>query len=304
MLPAIAVRREMRGERAPQASQIVTIVRRRLMGIGLGWADEAWSEESAMMADAMTWGLRTFAVLLGALAALAIVVLLMGPTALTSAAATRTITVSGQAAMAVRPDKVDVSATVSTAAKTTAEALDANNQRVTAVLAGLKADGIAAKDIRTSGFTIAPQHPQNNDLVTTGYIVTNSIAVTLPATEYSGKIVDRLVRLGATAIDNVNFYAQNNAALEDAVREKAAVNARVRAEHIAKALGARLVRVATVAGENEPGAYGLLGANRSGYAGMPMWRPENADALPPVLNLVTPQGQIMATTLSVTFEIE
>src|SRR5690349_21050815 len=100
-----------------------------------------------MMADAMTWGLRTFAVLLGALAALAIVVLLMGPRALTTAAAARTITVSGQAAMAVRPDKVDVSATVSTAAKTTAEELDANNQRVTAVLAGLKADGIAAKDI-------------------------------------------------------------------------------------------------------------------------------------------------------------
>src|SRR6185369_1358446 len=96
------------------------------------------SRREAMMTDAVTWGLRTFAVLLGALGALAIVVLLVGVKWASNGPAPRTITVSGQAAMAVRPDKVDVSATVSTAAKTTAEALDANNQRVTAVLAGLK----------------------------------------------------------------------------------------------------------------------------------------------------------------------
>jgi hypothetical protein len=58
-----------------------------------------------MMADAMTWGLRTFAVLLGALGALAIVVLLMGSHWLTKETAPRAITVSGQTAMAVRPDK-------------------------------------------------------------------------------------------------------------------------------------------------------------------------------------------------------
>jgi uncharacterized protein YggE len=172
------------------------------------------------------------------------------------------------------------------------------------VLAGLRADGIAAKDIRTSGFTIAPQHPQNTDRVTTGYLVANSSAVTLPATEYSGKIVDRLVRLGATAIDNVNFYAQNNAVLEDAVREKAAMNARGRAEHIAKALGARLVRVVSVGSENEPNVYGLVAGNGSGYAGAPLWRPESYNEEPAMLNLVTPRGQTMTAMLNVTFEIE
>ena len=254
-----------------------------------------------MMFDALTWGLRTFAVLFGALVAFAIVALATNLPSAFANSAPRTITTSGFAMVPLVPDRIDVAATVSTAATTTAEALDKNNERVAAVLAGLKADGIANKDIRTTGFMITPQHPKGegyaqNEMITTGYVVTNSIIVTLNATGSSGKVVDRLVRLGANGIDRVNFYAENTAAAQDSARERAAQNARERAERIVKALGNRLGRTVKVEVETPP-----LQAGYSLYANAaPQWRPENSDTL----QLAAPQTQAVTATLSVTFEIE
>lgn len=165
----------------------------------------------------------------------------------------RTITVQGNASLDVQPDKVEVSGAVTTSARSAADALDQNNLIMARILEGLKEDGIDRDSVRTTGFSITPQHPpsgkdsyQENEMVTTGYVVKNSINVTLPVGQYSGKLLDRMIRLGATNIDSVSFAVKDAAKYEDQVRALAAKDALHRAGITAKALGQRAGRVVTV----------------------------------------------------------
>ncbi len=165
----------------------------------------------------------------------------------------RTITVQGAASLDVAPDKVEVSGAVATSAKSAADALDQNNLIMARILDGLKEDGIDRDKIRTTGFSITPQHPSagkdtysENELITTGYVVKNSINVTLPVGQYSGKLLDRMIRLGATNIDSVSFVVKDAAKYDDQVRALAAKHALHRAEIAAKALGQRVGRVVSI----------------------------------------------------------
>lgn len=180
----------------------------------------------------------------------------------------RTITVQGSASLGVAPDKVEVSGAVTTSAKSAADALDQNNLIMARILEGLKEDGIGADKIRTTGFSIAPQHPpsgndgyRQNELVTTGYVVKNSINVTLPVGQYSGKLLDRMIRLGATNIDGVSFVVNDATKHDDAVRALAAKQARHRAEIAAKALGQQVGRVVSI-DRQQPEFEGTLYAAR------------------------------------------
>jgi uncharacterized protein len=165
----------------------------------------------------------------------------------------RTITVQGAASLDVQPDKVEVSGAVTTSARSAAEALDQNNLIMARILEGLKEDGIGQDKIRTTGFSITPQHPpagkdtyRDNELVVTGYVVKNSIKVTLPVGQYSGKLLDRMIRLGATNIDSVAFSVKDAAKYDDQVRALAAKQALHRAKIAATALGQRVGQVISI----------------------------------------------------------
>ena len=66
----------------------------------------------------------------------------------------RTITVVGRGQVKAPPDVARVNLGVEVTAPTVAAAMDDAEQRMTDVLAALKAAGIAAKDIQTSNFSI------------------------------------------------------------------------------------------------------------------------------------------------------
>ena len=197
---------------------------------------------------------RTFAVAVALLAAVWLawaVVPGIFPTLHRSEA--RTITVQGAASLDVQPDKVTVSGAGATSAKSAAEALDQNNLIMTRILDGLKEDAIGRDKIRTTGFSITPQHPSagkdsysENELITTGYVVKNSINVTLPVGQYSGKLLDRMIRLGATNIDSVSFVVNDAAKYDDSVRALAAKHALHRATIAATALGQNVGRVVSI----------------------------------------------------------
>ena len=210
----------------------------------------------------------------------------------------RTIAVQGAASLDVQPDNVEVSGVVTTSAKSAADALDQNNLVTARILEGLSADGIDRDKIRTQGFSITPQHPpsgpggyQENEMITTGYVVKNSIKVTLPVGQYSGKLLDRMIRLGATNIAEVSFSTKDAVKFEDQVRALAAKDALRRATIAAKALGQRVGRVVKVDPET---------ASES-----PMWRADNyADAPPKNALQIIAREQTFSANLSVVFELE
>ncbi len=254
-----------------------------------------------MISEAIRLGLKTFAVAIALLAALAIAAIGgrqvlaqfgLGPD--------RSISVVGSAALRVQPDKVQVSGAVTNSAKSASDALDENNAVMARILQGLNDDGIGRDKISTTGFSIAPQHPpladngySVNELVTTGYVVKNSINVTLPANEYSGKLLDRMIRLGATNIDSVSFTVDDPSKYDLQAREVAAADAIRRAEAAAKALGLRLGKVISV-DRIEVDEYGARRVPVMAYA---------REAAPPSIEIMA-REQIFAANLAIVFELE
>ena len=96
-----------------------------------------------------------------------------------------TISVTGTGSEAVAPDMALVSVGVVREAKTARAALNANNQAMASILAVMEKEGIADRDLQTSGFNIQPRYfyPKRKangeqpapEII--GYVVSNNIDI-------------------------------------------------------------------------------------------------------------------------------
>lgn len=163
------------------------------------------------------------------------------------------IVVSGQGDASVMPDLAIVSLSVAETAKTAREALDINNGAMTAVTKSLKDQGIADRDMQTSGLSIQPQYsyPQNEDgspklPVLNGYTVTNGLTVRVRDLAKLGAIIDQSVTSGVNQGGDIRFTNDDpEKALEEA-RAKAVKNAAAKAKTLADAAGVKLGRVVEI----------------------------------------------------------
>ena len=110
--------------------------------------------------------------------------------------APRTLAMSGSGEMRAAPDSATLSAGVSSSAPTAAAALAANNARMQKVLAALKAQGIADRDMQTGNFFVSPQYAnpapnEPNQQRLTGYQVSNQLQIRL----------NDVAALGPTGVD-------------------------------------------------------------------------------------------------------
>ncbi|MBA3606746.1 MAG: SIMPL domain-containing protein [Acidimicrobiia bacterium] len=153
----------------------------------------------------------------------------------------RTIVVSGHGTVTVTPDIANLSLGVQTTAPTGSEALDTIGEQSTALVATLKALGIADADLQTSGLSLWPQY-SDDGVTINGYTASVNVNVTVRDIARVGEIVDAaqgFVGEGLT-IGGIGFsYDEPETVLEDA-RIAAIENARVRAEQYAAAAGVSL----------------------------------------------------------------
>lgn len=164
-----------------------------------------------------------------------------------------TINVSGEGEAALAPDMAVLDLGVLREAPTAAEALAANNKAMSEVLQALTAEGIASKDLQTSGFSIEPQyrHDTRKDgayvpPVIVGYQVRNGLSVKIRDLEKLGGVIDRSVKLGVNQGGNIRFTNDKpDAALEEA-RRAAVAEAIAKARTLAEAAGVKLGRVISV----------------------------------------------------------
>ena len=186
----------------------------------------------------------------------------------------RTITVVGQGKASGTPDVAHINIGVDTSAESAQEAVDANKAKMNALLDKIKALGIADKDIQTSNFSIYTERPQTDpDVPKAGtgdnvlYRVSNQVNVTVRDVAKLGDILDQAVSAGANNIYGVYFSAEDTTALEAQAREKAVVDAKVRAETLAKLNGVSVGQVVTISeiiGGSTPMYYGSAKALGSG----------------------------------------
>jgi uncharacterized protein YggE len=162
----------------------------------------------------------------------------------------RAVSVSASGSVSAVPDMAFISAGVLTEADTARDALSRNNATMAKLIDGLKAAGIAAKDIQTNAMNVAPRYVQPREgrpATVSGYSVTNQVRITVRDIRKLGDILDQAIALGANQMHGIGFDVSNAETLKDEARKLAMQNARRRAELYATAAGAQLGPVLRIA---------------------------------------------------------
>ena len=201
------------------------------------------------------------------------------------------ITVSGVGTATAAPDVAYVSAGVTTQAVTAKQASDTNSTTMTAVIAAIKAAGVADKDVQTGNFSINPVYAHTRDAsgtsTITGYRVDNSVNVSVNVIANAAKVLDAAVTAGANSNVSIRFGIKDTTALQEEALKVAVQQAAGKAGAIAQAANLKLT-----------GAYSVeeQGASRPvPVSGLPM--AAAASAAVPV-----EQGQLVVSeTVQITY---
>jgi hypothetical protein len=175
-----------------------------------------------------------------------------------------TIVIEGRGEVLAAPDMAQISSGVTTQGATAREALDANTDAMTDLIAEFKASGVEARDIQTSGFSVNPNYVYTDERDANGYSlppkingyqVSNTVTVTVRELDNLGAILDKSVTVGANTINGVSFSVADPSSLYDEARKAAFADARAKAELYAAAAGGTLEALVSISegqGFNQP----------------------------------------------------
>jgi uncharacterized protein len=171
--------------------------------------------------------------------------------ALPAHALDKLVTVTGEATVAVAPDSAMIRIGVSSQDKTAREASDANAKQMTAVLAAIKSNNIAERDIQTSRLSLQPQYDANKSGTArlTGFQATNQVTVRIRDIGNLAAVLDSAISAGANEMSGIEFIVSEQSKLLDRARDAAIADAHRKAELYAKAAGAKLGHVVAISEE-------------------------------------------------------
>lgn len=161
-----------------------------------------------------------------------------------------TIIVSGDGQSAAAPDMAILTLAVVQQAVSAREALNANNKAMADVLAALKKEGLAERDLQTSGFNITPQYNYPVDKegrslppVLSGYQATNTLTVRLRELAKLGTLLDEAVTLGINQGGDIRFTNDKPQPIITEARKAAVADALSKAKVLTEAAGVKLGRI-------------------------------------------------------------
>ncbi|WP_298666492.1 SIMPL domain-containing protein [uncultured Methanofollis sp.] len=160
----------------------------------------------------------------------------------------RLIHASGTGEVTTTPDRAVISVSVENEHTDPKEAQAVNAREMARVTDALKAAGIAPEDMKTTGYSIWPQYPENDKPFSSQratYRVTNTLEVTLKDVNRAGEIVDLAVSNGANRVDNVFFTLspEKEQQFRGEALTKAVQKARADADVVAAASGVNITGV-------------------------------------------------------------
>ncbi len=152
------------------------------------------------------------------------------------------ISTSAVGETSVVPDRAMLSVAVESQGQTAAAAGAENAKLQARVIDAVKQAGVAAGQIRTSGYNVFPEYAQASGKGprVTGYRAHNTVQVEIRSLESVGKIIDAVLAAGATNLGALSLYASNTDAARREALQKAVAKARADAEVAATAAGGSL----------------------------------------------------------------
>lgn len=203
----------------------------------------------------------------------------LAPAAEAITALPRTITVVGEGQLTIKPDMAQTNIGVEIIGDSVKMASAQAAETTVAVLAALKAAGIAEGDIQTSGYNVWVERPYTPEGVPGEkfiYHMGNNFTVTIRDLDKIGAVLDAAIEAGANNIYGVNFNVSDPTDLKAEAREKATADARSKAQTLAglnqMTLG-QVISVSEVIGGNggyyPGGSNGFFAADGVGGGGGP-----------------------------------
>jgi uncharacterized protein YggE len=150
------------------------------------------------------------------------------------------ISVVGQGIVLANPDVVRITLGVDVSDPSLATAQSNAANAMAAVVAKLKADGIAETDIKTVSYNVTPLYDQGNpnqnasQPLLRGYQVQNMVEVRSTNVGGLGSLLDDAVGSGATRIYGISFEASNMDVLKAQARDQAMADAQAKAQQLAQ----------------------------------------------------------------------
>ena len=151
------------------------------------------------------------------------------------------IVTSGEGVVKKAPDRAFVTIAAESRARTAAEAQRLNTDAMAAVLDKIKAAGIPAEAIQTTGYNLQPEFDYANGRQTLReYLARNQVQVRVDTLSKTGDVIAAAVATGATNVSNIQFDLKDRDAIEREALRAAVSDARRRAEAAAAGAGVQL----------------------------------------------------------------
>ncbi len=164
----------------------------------------------------------------------------------------RTITVTAEGKTTATPDLAELSFSVVSQGKNPADLDVSNNDKMDAVIAFVKGQGIASSDIATTAYDLSPNYQYDanaNRNYVTGYTFTQTVSVKVRDLTKVASIIGGLTPLGVNQIGGVNFTFADQEKFLAVARADAIAKAEAKAVSMAADVGVSLGAVVNV-GEN------------------------------------------------------
>ncbi len=167
------------------------------------------------------------------------------------------LTVSAEGTINVPPDKAVLSFAVETVGEKLSDVQMENQERVAKVLEECRRLNIPSEFIQTTSLNVIPEYPPpprrptDGTLETSvpriiGYRVVHQVNVEVRNLEVVGKVVDRVLQVGANRFSGIAWGLQNEQPTKLEVLKQASAQAQSKAEALAQALNLKLVRMINV----------------------------------------------------------
>jgi uncharacterized protein YggE len=189
------------------------------------------------------------------------------PAVVASATGSARITVTGTGNVTGTPNQLVLAMGVQVNGSSVGSALADANDAVSRVTAALRAGGVAAADIQTSGLSIWPNYPASSQ-TPSGYGVSESLTATLNSLAAAGAQIDAAVHAGgnATTVSGISLNLTDTSALLATARARAVADATVKATQYANSLGQPLGPVISITDQASTQPFPVNGPYNPGAA--------------------------------------
>jgi uncharacterized protein YggE len=208
----------------------------------------------------------------------------------------RTLSVSGEGMIQVKPERARVRVGVVTEAKTARAASEENAQKMSRVVEALRSAGIAAEKIQTVQLTIEPAYDYTEPgkpPVLRGFLARNVVEATTAELAGVGEVLDVVIGVGGNTVEGIAFELEDPGAAQAEALARAVTDARRKAETLARAAGLELGEIQEISAAQGGGPMPVFAR---GVALMEA----RADAAPPV----SPGELTVTSSVHVVYRIE